>query len=692
MQPPGYNPGESLLQGGNADITPVMGGGGGDSFIQTNPNESLLQGGNAVDIVPLKGGATDITTPLPYSEVLKTPPIVFGTSPDIKNIIRLREKTLSQLDMPDIIASAAKAYKGGAQTTAKVLKSTETDLVDYTRQLPTLVYNYLGMKLKVWLRKNIAMPSKVSLPNIPSAFRYKLPAKGNIDATKGDSLFDRLAFVMPKTIENIVVFEPVKGNASTLSRCLNYINDNGYRNDPNTAVIFSPPFLDPTGKDNLLIFSNFLRLKQDSGCHVYLLAEHTVANIMSGYGFLQYNKLYQYFVNMLEPTYIVYPYKVLFNNEQRDGVIFSAAAENEVSVPTAANSASIGDFILSNSGSGAFAFKANVKVMDTIADNYEIYRFIGKNSYILTNNVIVISMKGDRDIEDDSFVFLSSDKAVEADTIDILLNTGYKIRVPGANNGVTNDWFQLLFTTSEADLLNDLNLNPTMLSKIFGEYDWKVKMVKFMVNLSVSGCFSDRKILNDADCDDAAKFVDKVMEYHLSHDQRVKSLENPMLVATVTQKKNKSVARAKPQDESASGAEKYDANASGAADILPSDTVSGSLSVDSLVKNPSGGPDSRDPFADKVLTKIPFTSRHIGDIHQHVADKNPNLWYKSIVVYRIGAPDAFVFGEISVEQPDDLAAATAIFTIFNSLESRYPEWSFLDLSARSEEDAVPKKR
>jgi len=49
-QPPGYNPGESLLEGGNTPIQPVMGGGGGD------PTESLLSGGNSVNITPLQGG------------------------------------------------------------------------------------------------------------------------------------------------------------------------------------------------------------------------------------------------------------------------------------------------------------------------------------------------------------------------------------------------------------------------------------------------------------------------------------------------------------------------------------------------------------------------------------------------------------------------------------------------------------
>jgi hypothetical protein len=50
--PPGYNPGESILQGGNATIQPVMGGGGGHG----DPEQSLLSGGNSANIIPQKGG------------------------------------------------------------------------------------------------------------------------------------------------------------------------------------------------------------------------------------------------------------------------------------------------------------------------------------------------------------------------------------------------------------------------------------------------------------------------------------------------------------------------------------------------------------------------------------------------------------------------------------------------------------
>jgi len=50
--PPGYNPSESLLQGGNASIHGVMGGGG-----MGDPNETLLSGGDSANITPLQGGS-----------------------------------------------------------------------------------------------------------------------------------------------------------------------------------------------------------------------------------------------------------------------------------------------------------------------------------------------------------------------------------------------------------------------------------------------------------------------------------------------------------------------------------------------------------------------------------------------------------------------------------------------------------
>lgn len=56
--PPGYNPNESMLQGGDAPIQPVMGGGGMPPA-GYQPSESMLQGGESVSIQPVMGGGAD---------------------------------------------------------------------------------------------------------------------------------------------------------------------------------------------------------------------------------------------------------------------------------------------------------------------------------------------------------------------------------------------------------------------------------------------------------------------------------------------------------------------------------------------------------------------------------------------------------------------------------------------------------
>ena len=58
--PPGYNPNVSMLQGGNAPILPVQGGGGIGVPPTTsyNPSVSLLEGGTGV-IEAVKGGGAD---------------------------------------------------------------------------------------------------------------------------------------------------------------------------------------------------------------------------------------------------------------------------------------------------------------------------------------------------------------------------------------------------------------------------------------------------------------------------------------------------------------------------------------------------------------------------------------------------------------------------------------------------------
>jgi hypothetical protein len=92
-QPPGYNPGESLLQGGNTSIVPMQGGG-------SDPEQSLLQGGNSANIIPLKGGRRSMkkrakssnTTPKQRIEYPTVATIVFSLPPEVSKELGKKKK------------------------------------------------------------------------------------------------------------------------------------------------------------------------------------------------------------------------------------------------------------------------------------------------------------------------------------------------------------------------------------------------------------------------------------------------------------------------------------------------------------------------------------------------------------------------------------------------------------------------
>lgn len=456
VQPPGYNPSETLLQGGVATITPLMGGGG---FIETNASESLLQGGNSADIIPLSGGA-------PKIQILKA--------------------------------------------------STET-LPDHTADLGALIKEYIKRKLKLWSLKSIRKQSSSrALPRYP-IIPKKAPKKRY---TEGVTMFDRFTCVLPETTKTIVVFESVNGNIYTYMKCIDYIYKRGYQNAKDAVLIFSPPFFntEQPSKDASILLSHFLKMKQDSAALWFMLAEHTNGNIAAGYTFHTYQENPKYLVNMLEPTYIVYPYTV----NDKNGILFSGATENEVIVPTSKdpNYMSIGNYVLDN-GSGCFAYRPAIHKLDLIFDNYDTYRFIGKESYILNNNVIVISLSLVKEDKGNIDRFVASNQAKEIENVrDIELSTGvYKLRYPSET--VRNDWWNRIFTEPEANILNDLNLSATMLEKVFGTHAWKTALVEFLQSLVISNCYKDTSILETSACHTTSKFVEKILVYYLMNDPNI---------------------------------------------------------------------------------------------------------------------------------------------------------------------------
>jgi hypothetical protein len=636
VQPPGYNPSESLLQGGTSTITPLMGGGGG--LIETNPTESLLQGGNSANIIPLSGGAPSID----------------------------------------------------------LLQETTNILPDYTDQLRPLIKDYIKKKLKLWALKPVRKQSSSSaLPRYPIA--QKKPPTNNY--TEGVSIFDRFTCVLPDTMKTIVVFEPVNGNMNTYMKCIEYIDKKQYRNATNTVLIFSPPFFNTENpnKNAKILFSHFLKMKKESSALCFMLAEHTNGNIAAGHNFIQdQNDNNKYIINMLEPTYIVYPYPV----NEHDGIIFSAATDSEVVVPISKVNTymSIGNYILDN-GAGCFACKPSIHKQDMIFDNYNKYRFIGKDSYILNNNVILIRLSVVNEHRDDINMFVGSKKAKNIDNIrDIELSTGmYKIRYPSET--IRDDWWNGIFTDAEADLLNDLNLSTTMLEKVFGTYKWKTTLVEFLQSLVISNCYKDTSILEKSACNNTSKFVDKILVYYLMNDPNIMKRKMRETVS-------KEVLAAQPTvQETLTGASQPSLQKT-LTEAIFEDTLDETTALNTLTKGTTTGNDADEPISTPATivtvpieppkgTGNPFTDKAIQMVDSNSLSceyyKTNKGQYKRQILAINTETDTTQWAEVifNITEEEEIAGKldSAFEYKLDEMRNRYPKWKFINIT---NEDCEPK--
>ena len=78
---------------------------------------------------------------------------------------------------------------------------------------------------------------------------------------------------------------------------------------------------------------------------------------------------------------------------------------------------------------------------------------------------------------------------------------------------VMGNWKQGIFSKGEANLLNDLQLSPALLSSVFGDI-WKDKLATFLDHISnpVYKCYSNVSIIQSRLCDHTREFINKVLE------------------------------------------------------------------------------------------------------------------------------------------------------------------------------------
>jgi hypothetical protein len=733
-QPPGYNPGDSLLQGGNATIAPLMGGGGG--FIEGTPDQSLLQGGTA-NIVPLKGGAGDdifnaieqagidavASAPVHkvVAEVVEEMP-----EPNSTNLFNVIEKAgenavasgplykvvaevvpTEQFDIIQMARAAASGptysavaeivpqmpapMVGGGDTEPISIESItltgEGSLPDLSGEFPKLVDSYLDLIVPSWARFNILAPKTIELPKFLSKTRQCPPPSGELDDERGERGADRLVIVLPKSTTRIILFQPIRGDHTKFKQCLDYLN-NDKTLDSDAVIIFAPPFFDAT-VDNQNLYANFLKLKlqlqEQKSAAIYLLTQNTFANRMVG---CQLSKLVEddYILNMLEPTYIVYPFPRTMPNETVPvgGILFSGAAADEVDAPAssiASRIASIGQFItIANRAN--FAFPPDPRVPDKMLGKvtpYKKYRFKGADAWEF-EGVMNMKLKDDPGIDVEALTSYNDTQFLPFDPDHLILDEVqyeriplngeiYSIRKPGTGSGsITNDWISMRFTRDEAAMLNALNMRPEMLEEIFGD-EWAIELTRFLENIVNSKCYTDTALITNAACDNSSEFIDRVFEYFLRHDARIRDLEERDNNVKLQQA---DILAGKARNTLATTEEKQlELENRIQAEM---DSIKQRAELAGIDTKTDLAKMLKDPFKDKRLKYIRMGTAIEQQIYQNIY-KTEN-WCRQVVAIHLRSKK-YSKGEMSVPAKDQVDAMNQLKIEFDKIKEEYPGWRFL---------------
>jgi hypothetical protein len=200
--------------------------------------------------------------------------------------------------------------------------------------IDSLYEPYLNRKKLLWKDgepiKKDSVPPSVSAPSVI----------GSYDTKK------RLVTVIPSTTKNLLIFPPINGDIKVFQRMLIKCEQmklihrrlgNILTIEENTVFVFMPPFYKSyiradTAKMlaiNKQLFTAFLSVEANNNNQIFILTEHTNDNVIGG-NFLKTDALSMYIPNLLEPSYILYPYA----RGDKTGILLSAKGDAaELSLP-----------------------------------------------------------------------------------------------------------------------------------------------------------------------------------------------------------------------------------------------------------------------------------------------------------------------------------------------------------------------
>ena len=394
----------------------------------------------------------------------------------------------------------------------------------------------------------------------------------------------RLLYILPIETADIIVVNPIRGSSSALMNALHtletlgVISPNSLNVREDAVVIFTTPFYvftkDPKQiNENVILLSFFLELKLANPSRVFVLSESNSEQYLIGMMFhgIRGIQTPQPLINMLEPTYIMYPYE----RNGLGGIIISGASDKEgVHLPSDKS----GNFVLktihANRDFGApryISYKPGLE--KDVAPEYLLVRGIqgameiphertgkcGLANYSLLQMMpeyhrrlkigLGESERGEGVIlafrlqPDNSTPLCTSDhiykkevgnmfkSSVNATILPSQVQTSpvevggniFNIRKSNLNDVVYNEWTAGTYSEGEAELLNTLNLSPAIMDKIFPyvfneEGDaigrpWKIWVANFLGNITIN-----KSLMTHREMMISRNFLERVYMYFADRD------------------------------------------------------------------------------------------------------------------------------------------------------------------------------
>lgn len=402
--------------------------------------------------------------------------------------------------------------------------------------------------------------------------------KTNFSRQQEITSFSRLVYILPVTTSDIIVLPPMNGSLSKFMETIQTLDQMGvinsdYNIKENTVLVWTVPFYSAVVKpteiaNNSILLSFFLEIKMKNEKQWFVLADNTSDGYLVGSTFIGRGPN-EILINMLEPSHVVYPYKrknlegIIVSNS-KGNVNFPGDASKKFTMeslykdsnygktimktfkPTYSVDLSVGHFTVVGAiepmkipteriGSCGLANYSLPELISTLHPSKKIKVSSTKEGA----NVIIAFRLQCSDAYEPLCVgmtrlqketqnkFIGSPEAV-VDSLRVstaqfeVAGKFFEIRKTNKQDLVYNDWKKSIYTNSEADLLNTLNLKPKFMDKIFPlqfneqgkpiTNTWKEWVAAFLSTITIN----DKNLTTHREMMVVRNFLERVNNYFMT--------------------------------------------------------------------------------------------------------------------------------------------------------------------------------